>query len=417
MKKNYSILSSAIAISDDTKDVFLMQVAKAMKGVDDFKETQPDPKGDYFTNVNYQKVYGYDLESLKEKGVAEYQVRGTITSGDYNWDEADTVALTRNMRRNDILPYVSAHFIRVTSGGGVALMMIQTAEFLSQQLKKPVLVFTEGMCASAALCIASGATEIYASFAMDRIGSIGVTSTWRDNTAYLEAQGIKIHEIVSDLSPDKNDEGKAIYSGNYELYKENYLNPLTMAMHDTIKKMRPATIEHPDIFTGKMYSAQQAVEYGLIDGILTYEDAVKRAFELGAKATPSVLSPNFSPITPFAMDIKILGKTYTFSEKEDGSVTLSANAFRELQVKAEETAQAEANAELKAEIAKRDEKITAMETQMADIKAMLENKPAATAATPENPAIEANAAETELKPWQKLNKDIQQNISGGKTYL
>jgi protease-4 len=413
MKKSYSILTSAIAIAEEAKELYLLQVAQAMKGVEFIDEKAPDPKAEYYLNKDIQKVYGFDLSST-EKVLAEYYVNGTITSGDYNYDEADTQALTKNMRRNDKLQQVVAHFVRINSGGGVATMMIQTAEFMRNQLKKPVIVFVEANCGSAAMCIASGANKIYASFGFDRVGSIGIASTWRDNTGYLESQGIKVHEIVSDLSPHKNEESKAVLAGNYDLYKENYLNPLTQAFHDTIKKMRPATIGHPDIFTGKTYLAQDAVTYGLIDGILTYDEAIQKAFELGAKAAPTV-TKNYSSLTPNG-EMKIFGLDINFTKKEDGSVTLSSEQYAELKAKAEETAIAEANAAMKAELNESKEKVAAMEAQFAELKALVENKAAATAATPENPAVVANA-DTELKPWQKLNVDVQKNISEGKTYL
>lgn len=413
MKKSYSILTSAIAISDEAKDMFLLQVAQAMKGIETFEDKAPDPKAEYFLNQDIQKMYGFDPAS-KEKVLAEYYIKGTITSGDYNYDEADTQALTKNLRRNDILPRVSAHFIRVNSGGGVATMMIQTAEFMRTQVKKPVVVFIESTCASAALCIASGAKEIYASFAMDRVGSIGSAITWRDNTAYLEAQGIKTHEIISDLSPDKNEEQKAVLAGNYELIKQNYLNPLTQAFHDTIKKMRPATIGHPDIFTGKTYLAQDAVAYGLIDGILTYEDAVKRAFELGAKTPPSVLNKNYSPLTPYG-EMKILGKEYSFFKREDGSVSITAEEYADLKAKAEEAVQAEANAAIKAELDASKSEVVALKQQFTDLKALIENKPAATAATPENPATDTVVVEP--KAWEKLNTSVQEKVAANKPIL
>jgi ClpP class serine protease len=147
---------------------------------------------------------------------------------------------------------------------------------IAAKKRKPVLGAVSGMCASAGVWINSQTTESYATTSTDFIGCIGVLGRMR-NPAKAKEDNKDYVEVISDFSPDKNSESKSI-----DAYKAQMINPLAKIFHDNVKSGRgdKLKLEKENVLSGKTYIAQDAVDYGLIDGILSFDKIVKRSIML-----------------------------------------------------------------------------------------------------------------------------------------
>lgn len=150
--------------------------------------------------------------------------------------------------------------------------------------KKPTLAYVDGLCASAGYFIGCSANLIMANSETAMIGSIGTMCTLMSRQGLQAANGIKEHNIVSDLSPDKN---KAFYmamTGDYTIIKKEVLDPLTEIFHQTVidnrgdKMTDPKSAKEP--LTGKIYLANAAIDNGLIDGIGSLSEAIDKVIAL-----------------------------------------------------------------------------------------------------------------------------------------
>jgi len=136
-------------------------------------------------------------------------------------------------------------------------------DLLSETIKScatPVVAFIEGMAASAAYWIISGATKIIASSDLDRIGSIGTMLLVEDLQPYFESQGVKFHEVYATLSVDKNKDLNQVLDGNYKPYQQNVLDVINAKFLSTIRANRSGVED--GTLSGKIYFAPEAIALG-----------------------------------------------------------------------------------------------------------------------------------------------------------
>jgi len=150
---------------------------------------------------------------------------------------------------------------------------------------KPVIAHVRGMAASAGMWIASAAKEIYLEGELSSVGSIGTMASWLNLKGYYEKEGAKVVEVYSRLSPDKNKDYRDAENGDYTRVMDQ-LDYITRSFHSAVKVGRgeKLDLDKENVLTGKMYYAAEALSFGLIDGVLNFEQTIARARELaGAK--------------------------------------------------------------------------------------------------------------------------------------
>ncbi len=411
-----SLLTAPLAISDDGKDLLLPILAKILRGESFDVETvhEDKPKG-YYGFIGENCVESEYVENLpNQKGLASYNINGVINNENYYYNMSSTVALRRAMLHAENNASTVAHFLNFSSPGGDATNMMPTGEFIKNRIKKPKIAFISGACQSAAYCLAASCDMVIANFRTDRVGSIGIVTTLKDMKAYYEAQGIKMIEIISDLSPDKGKEAEQALNGDTQPYKDAFINPLAQAFIDHIEKVRPATIGQ-NVTTGRSYLAQDGVANGLIDGIMSYEDAVLQAFDMVRQfAKPNRIIPN--PI--YYSNMKIFGIDFS-GEKTDKGVVVSTEAYAKLEAKAAEIAQTEAKETAQAEnkplleaIDKLIQKVEAQDKTLADLKKWQDETPATSVAAAQNPPATAEEPQ-KLTAWQEFNRTYAQEYING----
>jgi protease-4 len=156
---------------------------------------------------------------------------------------------------------------------------------LGQAIKesaKPVVVFADGMVASAGYWAASQSTEIMANANnYTEIGSIGTLFVYPNYANVIEAGNFPNVKIIR--APQSVD--KALINSFEELTAEREkevltdLKQITEDFVATVKAGRGDRLQtgDEDVFTGKMYDKAIALKMGMIDAIGSRQDAIDRA--------------------------------------------------------------------------------------------------------------------------------------------
>ncbi len=181
--------------------------------------------------------------------------------------------------------------IDVNSPGGAAPGMIEAARAVREVSKsKPVTAIVNAMSFSAAMGVASGATEIVASESSE-LGSIGVLMVHFDRSAAMAERGVKVtmfhagaHKVdMNPFGPMGEDSAKAI---------QDRIDRTMTAFVDLVASHRRISQESIRKTEAGILSADQAVKIGLADRIGTFDSVLDR---LANKSKNSSLMPPKMP--------------------------------------------------------------------------------------------------------------------------
>lgn len=214
---------------------------------------------------------------LPDGSVAVIPIRSEILKYDQPCGPRGTQSIITDIRMADQNPSVGSILLVVDSPGG----QVTGTDLLADAIRSsstPVVAYIEGMAASAAYWIISGASRIIASSTLDRVGSIGTMLMVEDLKPALEKLGVKFHEVYASLSTDKNQDFKELLQGNYDPIRSNLLDVINTKFIDTIKSARPNL--DASALTGKIYFAPEAITLGLIDEIGSMDYAISLADQL-----------------------------------------------------------------------------------------------------------------------------------------
>ena len=247
-------------------------------------EANVEPKASFgFVNDQGQSQDFFD--SKKGNGTALISITGPVTryGGMCSYGTQDFAAFIAQAN-NDSKTH-SIVLILDTPGGSVNGTKL-LADAISAS-KKPVLAHVRGMAASAGMWIGSAASEIYVEGDLSSVGSIGTMASWLNLKGYYEKEGAKIVEIYSRLSPDKNKDYRDAENGDYTRVLDQ-LDTITKSFHAAVTAGRgdKLQLDKENVLTGKMYFAADAMSFGLIDGVLNFEQTIARARELAAGNKP-----------------------------------------------------------------------------------------------------------------------------------
>lgn len=201
-----------------------------------------------------------------------------------------TMTFIEDLKKAERSPNVLAHFLHINSGGGEAWMLDIAYEAM-RNCKKPIYAFVEGMCCSAAYYLACTASVIKSFTQNDTIGSIGTMFSHLDATGYLENIGLKRVEIYASRSELKNKKYDDAIAGEPEMLIKTVIDPLQNQFEASVKQARSQIAALPDdhpVLHGETYLASQAIEVGLIDGIVSdLSQAMSEAYTLGVQVKES----------------------------------------------------------------------------------------------------------------------------------
>ena len=212
-----------------------------------------------------------DMERNATKGAgytALIDVRGVIA--DKEAASADNLVTSLQAAFED--PKVKGVVLRINSPGGSPVQSgyvydeIRRLRGLHPDIKVYAVISDLG--ASGAYYIASAADQIYADKA-SLVGSIGVTAAGFGFVGTMEKLGVERRAYTSGehkafldpFEPEKPDETK-FWQGVLNTTHEQFIASVKQGRGDRLKDK-----EHPELFSGLVWTGQQALPLGLIDGL------------------------------------------------------------------------------------------------------------------------------------------------------
>lgn len=207
-------------------------------------------------------------------------VSGAIGGTDPRGQAKSTNELMERAFQNDTTRAVVLH---VNSNGGspsVAERIGQRARQLADQHQKPFLVHIDGAGASAAYLLAIYADEIHASrySLTGSVGAIISSLNWRDlaDRAGVSQKAYASSDFKSALSPwqEPNPE--------HDAYMEDLVDEVGSLFASQVKKRRGDRLKMSDeeLRQALVYTANEAHEKGLIDGVATIDELVEGGYGL-----------------------------------------------------------------------------------------------------------------------------------------
>lgn len=194
------------------------------------------------------------------------EVRGTIADR----QEASADNLVTSLRRAFKDEQTRAVVLRINSPGGSPVQSGYVYDEITRlrtlHPDTPVYAVIADIGASGAYYIAAAADQIYADKA-SLVGSIGVTAAGFGFVETLGKLGIERrtytageHKAFLDpFQPEREDE-RAFWQGVLQTTHQQFIEQVRKGRGERLK-------DHPDLFSGLVWSGEQAVELGLVDGL------------------------------------------------------------------------------------------------------------------------------------------------------
>jgi signal peptide peptidase SppA len=207
--------------------------------------------------------------------------------------------LERDFRELITRDDVHAIVLNIDSPGGNAFGVQQFANtiFDSRNIK-PIISVTSGMMASAAMWIGAAAHKVFITGDVTIIGSIGTVTSHVDISEFHKKIGIKMTEVAagefkrepSMLEP-LSEKGRKVLQNQVNHANEAFVNDIAK-----FKSVRPSVV-NKKMADGKTFIGSQAVNVGLVDGILKMESLMSSVSDKeGSGKLISAKNNNFNNI-------------------------------------------------------------------------------------------------------------------------
>jgi protease-4 len=301
------------------------------------------------------------LSKAKAGSIAVIPISGPIMKYD-NCGDPGSKTYEDLVKQADANPNITGIIFQIDSGGG-EVAGTQSLASVIKAVNKPTVTIAEDLMASAAYWIGSSTDYIFANTNTTMVGSIGTMISFRDMRPMWEAQGVKFHEIYASDSTLKNNDYAEALKENYEPIQKNVLNPLNKVFMDSVKANRGDKLNADMTLKGQMYTANDALKHGLIDGIGDLNAAIDKINELAsgeiqttttAKTENQINMKKITLLASHACLLAICGATISAGEN---SVDVEMNDELLNKINASLDAAAKASADL----VTANEKVTAAE--------------------------------------------------------
>jgi protease-4 len=326
-----------------------------------------------------------EANPYEDKSVYVTHLMGTMMKYDYCGDRG-TRTIGNDLLEADANPDVIGHIIIADSGGGSTSSVAELSDAI-RACTKPVVAWVDGVAGSACYYAISYCDRILAHQEMDSIGCIGTLIQLsgypkfrKDSDGYVSAR------IYADAASEKNADYEAALEGNFQVIKEQTLNPINERFRADVRGNRPAVQE--DQLSGRTYFAKDVVGT-MIDSIGSFNDAVAAVMEL---ATPKATNTSHNMEQNHYPTLEAMPVNEGLVIDADGSTTLQPAQLEAVEaVLANEAALRTSNGDLQQQldtanqtIADRDQRIRELESSLAAAEQRINNP------VPENPQVDAN---------------------------
>lgn len=210
-----------------------------------------------------------------------------------------THLLGKDVRKAITDDSVKTVLMHVDSPGGVATMIPEVGQLIRENRdRKRIVVVAEGIMASGALWVGTAGTEVLASTSTD-VGSQGAYSILSETTEADAAAGIKYEVIRSgEFKAIGNSHEKLTESGREEIQRSvDEMNQMFVAALAANRGVTEQFVR--DRFgRGKIFSASDAVDRKMIDGVMVFEEVLERERHRNSSSTTvSIQKGKFMKVT------------------------------------------------------------------------------------------------------------------------
>lgn len=224
-------------------------------------------------------------------GIAVLPLYGVVTqrgnmAGDVSGSGgASTQKFTQAFRAAMADDSVSSILIDVDSPGGSVYGLSELAtEIFNARGKKQVVSVANSLAASGGYWIGCAASEFYVTPGGE-VGSIGVIMAHNDKSAAMEKDGVKTTYITAgkykaegNSSEPLTDEAMAFMQSRVDDYYAMFTKSIAKSRNASIETVRS------DYGQGRTLGAKGALDAGMVDGIMTFDEVIAKMFKQPARS-------------------------------------------------------------------------------------------------------------------------------------
>jgi signal peptide peptidase SppA len=234
-------------------------------------------------------------------GVAIISIEGVVAKK-MNMFSAISGGASSQMARQSVMdarsdPAVHSIIQFVDSPGGtVDGTQTYSETVFESRGQKPIVTLGSGTIASAAYWFGSAASAVYIADGTTSVGSIGVVVSHKDISGAEAARGIKTTElsagkykrVASEYAPLSEDGRQSIQD------RLDYMYSLFVG---DVARYRGVSTEKvlADMAEGRVFTGQQAVDAGLVDGIMSLDALIVKLNQERGMSSRSTTSPRATP--------------------------------------------------------------------------------------------------------------------------
>jgi len=198
-------------------------------------------------------------------------------------------------------PKIKGVIIRLdTPGGEVTASDILYHEILRFREKTglPVLALMMGVCASGGYYIASACDYLIA-HPSSLTGSIGVISVFPDIHDLFDKVGVRVQVIKSGKMKDSGSPFREMTDAEKEVFQE-IVDEYYRRFLDAVAESRKEVLSKDQLVSladGRIFTATQALDSGLVDAVGYFSDALKTILDLASIPRAKVIAYTYYPRT------------------------------------------------------------------------------------------------------------------------
>lgn len=215
-------------------------------------------------------------------GTAIISVRGAMMEGPDFWDRLFGGVTSTSMAASAFdaaladASVSSILFDFKSPGGDIAGISALAAKIRQARARKPVVAYAQDLCCSAALWLATQATEFYAGDTAT-IGSIGIImGPIVDMSEALANEGVRVYYPATGFFKAAGSPGAKIEQEHLDFF-DSYVASVGAHFVEDIARGRKAPVEDiRRLADGRFWVATDAKDFPLFDGIASREEVLKK---------------------------------------------------------------------------------------------------------------------------------------------
>lgn len=209
-----------------------------------------------------------------ERSIAIISVIGLMTKNGSSLSSAgSTIAIRQAIRQAATDPAIAGiALVFDTPGGTVAGTADLAAEIRKADQRKPVYTYAEDLIASAGYWAGSQARKVYANNGTAQIGSIGTYMGTYDLSEKAKKDGIRAIVIKSGQLKGAGFPGAEVTDDQIQAWQDIVDKTQAQFSADVSKARRLSLSRVNELATGQTYMADDALSFGLIDAIGSFNE-------------------------------------------------------------------------------------------------------------------------------------------------